>query len=162
MKITPRILSLLILASVSLFYVGCKDKDDDKKTEEETQLDKLKGSWTLVSASDGDDRTEHFDGPVMVLTLSGNYVAGGTYNYSLTGERPNPSPWPADGTWIFGANKLTEMIRDPNTTSEVEMNYTVSDTNLTISFNVPEGSAGWPGGRVQSVTGDWTFTFEKQ
>jgi hypothetical protein len=41
------------------------------------------------------------------------------------------------------------------------MNYVVSDTELELKFNVPDGSAGWPGGRISSVEGDWTFTFTK-
>jgi hypothetical protein len=39
----------------------------------------------------------------------------------------------------------------------------VTDTNLILTFNVPDGSDGWPGGttRTKSVSGDWTFTFTK-
>lgn len=37
----------------------------------------------------------------------------------------------------------------------------VTNTNLIISFNIPDGSGGWPGGRTSSVTGAWTFTFTK-
>ena len=160
MKIASRILSLLILIVISTFYMSCKKDDDDKDTDEKRQLDKLKGVWTIQSANDGDDRTGEFTN--LKLTLEGNYAEGGTYNYSFTGTRPDPSPWPEDGTWKFGTNKLTELIRDPGGIDEVEMTYQVTDTNLIISFNVPDGSTGWPGtGRVESVTGDWTFTFTK-
>jgi hypothetical protein len=161
MKIASRILSLLILIAITLFYVGCGDKEENKDTEEKQQLDKLKGSWTLVSANDGQDRTSGF--PNLVLTLAGNYVEGGTYNYSFTGTRPDPSPWPADGTWKFGTNKSTQIIRDPGGVNEVAMTYQVTATDLIISFNVPDGSSGWEGGttRINSVTGDWTFTFSK-
>ncbi len=165
MKIASRILSLLILVAVASFYSSCKKDDNNKKTEEETQLGKLKAVWTLESASDGQDRTVDFtdsNGPLK-LTLEGTYVEGGTYNYSFTGTRPEPSPWPASGTWKFGTNKSTEIIRDPGTASETAMNYQVTDTNLILTFNVPDGSAGWPGGtsRTRSVSGDWTFTFTK-
>jgi hypothetical protein len=161
MKIASRILSLLILIVVSTFYMSCKKDDDDKETEEKKQLDKLAGVWILQSASDGDPRTDAF--PNLALTLAGNYAEGGTYNYSFTGTRPDPSPWPQNGTWKFGNNKSTELIRDPGGVNEIPMTYQVTDTNLIISFNVPDGSDGWPGGtsRVGSVTGDWTFTFTK-
>lgn len=162
MKITSRRLSLLILLSLGIFFAGCKKDEPTKKTEEETQLEKLKGSWGLVSATmDANDRTADFPG--LVLTLSGNYVEGGTYVYSFTGTRPDPSPWPVDGDWRFGNPKTSQMIRDPDSTDEITMTYTVTDTNLTISFDVPE-AGGWPGGssRIQSVTGAWTFSFEKQ
>lgn len=161
MKIAFRVLSLLILVVVSTFYAGCKKDEPDPGTEEKKQLDKLLGSWTLQSANDGTDRTADFPG--LVLNLSGNYKEGGIYNYSFTGTRPDPSPWPQSGTWKFGTNKSTEMIRDPNSSSEIPMTYQVTATELVITFNVPDGSAGWPGGtsRIKSVAGDWTFTFTK-
>ena len=166
MKIAFRLLSLLILASIAGFYTGCKHHDDEQKTVEETQLGKLKSVWTLESANDGQDRTADFadtNNPELKLTIEGNYVDGGTYNYSFTGHRPNPSPWPVSGTWKFGTNKLTDIIRDPGSGSETTMNYQVTDTNLIITFNVADGSDGWPGGnsRTRSVSGDWTFTFTK-
>ncbi len=130
-------------------------------TEEELQLNKLKGTWHLISANDGQDRTDDF--PNLAVTIAGTYVAVGTYNYGFTGTRPDPSPWPADGTWKFGTNKLMEMIRDPGGVNELLMGYSVTDTEFIISFNVPDDSAGWAGGttRMKSVTGDWTFTFGK-
>ena len=168
MKIALRVLSLLILVAVSAFYTGCGGDDEKKDTEEKKQLDKLLGTWTLQSATDGADRTSEFfttDTPPqpLKLTLSGNYVENGTYNYSFTGRRPEPSPWPASGTWKFGTNKLEDMIRDPATPSEISMTYSVTDTNLEINFTVPDGSPGWAGGnsRVKSVTGNWTFVFTK-
>ena len=162
MKLASRLLSLLILAAIATFYTSCKKHDDEKKTDEEIQLGKLKSVWTLESANDGQDRTADFTGPLK-LTLEGNYVEGGTYNYSFTGHRPDPSPWPASGTWKFGTNKLTDIIRDPGTDSETPVNYQVTDTNLILTFNVADGSDGWPGGnsRTRSVSGDWTFTFTK-
>ena len=73
MKIASRILSLLILVVITTFYLGCKKDDDDKKTEEQMQLEKLAGVWTVESANDGGDRTADFTDPsAMVLTLSGN------------------------------------------------------------------------------------------
>lgn len=166
MKIASRILSLLILLVISTFYMSCKKDDDGKETEEKKQLDKLKGVWTLQTAtSDGGDRNGDFtdtNGALIKLTLDGNYAEGGVYNYSITGTRPDPSPWPASGTWKFGDTKSTELIRDPGGVNELPMTYQVTDTNLIISFTVPDGSEGWPGsGRIESVTGNWTFTFTK-
>ena len=161
MKPALRILSLLILVAIAAFYTSCGGNDDKKKTDEEVQLGKLKSVWTLVSANDGQDRTGDFTN--LKLTLEGNYVEGGTYNYSFTGHRPDPSPWPVEGTWKFGTNKLTDIIRDPGSQNEIAMNYQVTDGNLIITFNVQDGSDGWPGGdsRIRSVSGDWTFEFTK-
>lgn len=161
MKIALRVLSLLILAVVSIFYAGCKKDDGDEETVEKKQLDKLVGDWTMQSANDGQDRTVDFPG--LVLHLQGNYVEGGTYNYSFTGERPDPSPWPVSGTWKFGTDKNVDIIRDPGGVNEIPMDYQVTATELILIFTVPDGSAGWEGGisRVNNVVGTWTFTFTK-
>jgi hypothetical protein len=159
MKIASRILSLLILVAIATIYVACKDKKGNDETVESIQLKKLSDSWTVQSASDGSDRTTDFAG--VVLTIEGNYVENGTYSYELSGTRPNPSPWPISGTWKFGNPKTSQLVRDPGGVSETPMTYTVTDTELEIQFDVPEGSVGWPGGRISSVVGHWTFTFTK-
>ncbi len=66
MNIIARSLSLLLLVSAGLFYAGCSG-DDDPKSSEETQLDKLKATWTLQSANDGTDRTDEY--PNMTVTI---------------------------------------------------------------------------------------------
>ncbi len=159
MKLVIRILSVVAFAGLATFYTSCKP-DENNKTTEEKQLEKLTQTWSLVSANDGTDRTADF--PNLVLTVSGSFAQDGTYNYSFTGTRPNPSPWPVSGTWKFGTDPTTQLIRDPSSANEIDMFYDVSDTSLEISFNVPDTSTGWPGGRATSVSGDWVFTFQKQ
>lgn len=161
MKIALRLLSLSILVVVTMFYTGCKDKNEDPDSVEKQQLEKLVADWTLESATDSQgDRTSDFSG--LVLHVTGNYTGDGkSYGYNFTGTRPDPSPWPESGFWKFGTNKATELIRDPGTTGEIPMTYTVSATDLTISFTVPDNSPGWPGGRIENVIGQWTFTFTK-
>jgi hypothetical protein len=159
MKIASRILSLLILVGIATIYVACKDKKGNDETEESIQLKKLRSVWTMQTANDGSDRTAEFDN--LILTIEGNYVENGTYSYSFAGTRPNPSPWPVSGTWKFGNPKSTQLIRDPGGVNETPMTYIVNETELEIKFNVPDGSQGWPGGRISSVSGNWTFTFTK-
>lgn len=158
MKVLTRILSLFTLLAVATLYTSCDGGDDPKKTQEEIQLDKLKANvWTLSSAELGTtDRTTDFAN--LKMTFTGTYVAGGTYGYSFTGTRPNPSPWPASGTWKFGSNVTTQMVRlddDP----DLGMNYVLTDTQLTITFTYD--GAGFAGGRVEQVIGDWEFIFTK-
>ena len=144
------------------FSAGCDGTDPKKKSEAQVQFEKLAASWDLVSAEvDGADRTNDFVD--LVLTLSGTFAENGTYNYDLAGTRPNPSPWPKSGTWKFDTDPKTAVIRDPETDSETPMTYTLTDTNLTVTFNIPDGDPGFPGGsRVGSVSGDWTFEFVRQ
>lgn len=164
MKIALKVRSLLILLALSALYTGCKKDDDDSKTLEQQQLEKLVFDWNLQSATDSQgDRTADFTN--LVLHLSGNYTGEGKiYNYSFTGQLPDSgptsSPWPRSGTWKFGTDKSKDIIRDPGGASEIAMEYTVTATDLIITFEVPDGG-GWPGGRIQNVTGEWTFTFTR-
>lgn len=162
MKLATRILSLLVMVGLATFYVGCGGGGGDDETQEEKQLKKLKSSWALESASDGTPRTSEF--PNLVLTLEGNYVKNGTYAYSFTGTRPNPSPWPVSGTWKFGTDVPTQILRDPGSANEFLMTYSVTDTKLTLKFTIPDGHAGFVGGtsREKKVSGEWTFVFNKQ
>ena len=157
MKVATRLLTLLAFIGLAVFYASCDKEPKDNRTAEEKQLDKLKSTWAIVSANDGTDRTTDFPG--LVLTLSGSFAQGGTYNYSFTGTRPTPSPWPLSGTWKFGTDPLTQIIRDPGSPIEIDATYEVSDTDLKITFLIPDN---WTGGRTQSVSGTWTFQFVKQ
>ena len=159
MNLITRIFSLLLLVSAVVFFSNCGGGDDPEKSEEEIQLDKLKaGTWTLISASDGSDRTSEYPG--MTLTYSGTFSAGGTYSYSSTATSwPPISPWEDAGTWKFVsgsvANKFIRLSDDE------EMTYTLSnsDKQLSISFNYT--GPGFNNGRVESVEGDWVFTFTR-
>jgi hypothetical protein len=157
MKFVARFLSLTLLAGAALFYASCDGGDGDTKSDEEIQLEALSKTWTLTSAElDGDPRTADFTG--MKLTLSGAFAAGGTYNYSITGTTPTPSPWPRNGTWKFGADVKSQMIRNPGSGGEnLEMNYSLSNGTLTISFTCT--TCEFDGGRVSSVNGPWIFIF---
>jgi hypothetical protein len=158
MKIAGRILSIVVLAALAVLNMGCDGGSKNKPSVQETQFNQLKGTWALTTANDGSPR---LDFPNLVLTVSGAFTDE-TYNYSFTGTRPNPSPWPQSGTWKFGADPEEDIIRDPGTSNETNMKYSVTATGLLISFTVPAGSAGFPGGRVESVAGAWTFEFSKQ
>ena len=160
MKLLSRILSVLVLAGVAIFSMSCGGDNGPGKTPAEKQLDKLKAvTWELSNATlDGTDRTTDF--PNLKLTISGTFVTDGTYNYALSGTTPSRSPWPRSGTWMFGQDPLTQIIRDPDTADETNLEYSVTDADLVITFNVPSSSDGWPGGsRAQAVSGEWIFTF---
>jgi len=159
MNLITRIFSLLLLVSAVVFFSNCGGGDDPTTSEEEIQLDKLKaGTWTLISASDGSDRTSEYPG--MTLTYSGSFSAGGTYSYSSTATSwPSISPWEDAGTWKFVSGSVSnKFIR---LSDDEEMTYTLSnsDKQLSISFNYT--GPGFNNSRVESVEGDWVFTFTR-
>jgi len=157
MKIIPRLLSILVAVAIAVSFTACGDDDEPGASEEETQLGKLVGTWTLSSATlDGTPRTTDFPG--LTLTVSGTFSQGGTYAYSFTGTRPNPSPWPESGNWKFDANPNSQILR---LNDGQKMGYSLGNGNaqLTIEFTYQGG--GFPGGRIEEVAGNWQFVFQK-
>lgn len=158
MKFATKWLSFVTLLALAITLTNCGG-DDNEKSEEELQLDKLKGSWTMTSVENDDvDRSDEY--PNMQITLGGNFVTGGTYN--LTSEAddwPSVSPWNDDDTWKFNPSSISSMIVRQSDLQD--MNYTLSnsDQNLRIEFNY--SGPGFNNGRTASVSGNWVFTFTK-
>ena len=146
------ILALIII----LYCVSCRDEVKPPPN----QLDKLKGTWILTSATDGTDRSGNFAN--LKLTITGTFKEDGIYKYNFTGTRPDPSPWPVSGTWKFGQNITNTIIRDPGSSDELEMMYDIQNNTLTVAFALAD-DAGWPGGtsRMKDIN-DWQFTFVAQ
>jgi hypothetical protein len=159
MKLAARVLSLLILAGVAMFYVSCSKDDDPGKSDTDIQIEKLNGTWkitdanqvTLTGASPGVDYTG------FTLQITGT---SGSNNNSVSfaaTARPDLSPWPDNGTLTFGSNVTETLIRSGD---DVSIAYDVDDTTLTMEFFYD--GAGYPGSRAKNVEGTWTFTFTKQ
>jgi hypothetical protein len=163
-KIVAQMLALSVLA---MAFVQCGDDDKETPIEKE-QLDKLSQTWNIVSADlDGTDRTGDFSG--FSLTISGSFSSDspeGPYDFSVSGSRPTPSPWPASGNWFFGADPESQIIRDEDDNGNVDgtdlgMNYIIaSNGQLTITFDCPDGGCQFAGSRVKLVEGAWTFVFD--
>lgn len=154
--------SLLALTFLGIVASGCGSKDDPDPTEK-IQLKKLVKTWNISTAKLDGSLREDFS--TISLVITGTFDKNrpeGPYNYSVSGTRPNPSPWPASGSWTFGAGEAAKSIitRDSGTNS-VDMTYTLSSdgNTLTLNFNVSGG--GWAGStaRTQAVNGDWEFVF---
>jgi hypothetical protein len=148
-----RILSLISITAVLLTYAGCKGPDPDPEPIADVQFDKLKKTWKINTVSlDGTDKTADY--PNFQVTLSGTK---GTppFDYSTSG-RPSLSPWPASGKWDFGTAVETQIIRDKGTADELSIEYVVTESTLTISFNFT--GAGY-NARTGVVSGDWVFNF---
>jgi len=150
----------LILVSASFSYTGCK-KDDDKQSEEEIQLGKLRSDqWTLVSAADPSDRTSEYPG--MKLTISGNFSEGGTYQYTSTATSwPSVSPWKKDDSWKFQAGAVGSIIVRQSDLQVINYTLSNSDKTLTLNFVYPDSGPGFNNGRTESVAGNWTFVFTR-
>lgn len=158
MKVILRLLTVAIVVGATTTLMNCGDSGGGGSSQEETQLKKLAGTWTMTTVTlDGNSRTGDFTD--LKLTVSGTFNGtGGTYAYSFTGTRPNPSPWPASGTWQFDANPSSQIVRLDD---GQKINYSLSngDAQLTLEFNYQ--GAGFAGSRIQQVNGNWQFVFTK-
>ena len=146
-------ITLLGIALGSLLIFNCCKKDDDPgQSIEDIQLGKLSKTWTADAVTlDATDQTGYDN---FTLTISG--TPGNTsFGYTAAG-RPSTSPWPSSGTWSFGTSPETQIIRDPGTGDELALTYSVTDTQLQITFAF--SGSGYPG-RVSNVNGQWVFTF---
>jgi hypothetical protein len=147
--------SLLLIASIGALFTF-SNCGGDKKTAEpvpDVQLGKLSKTWKISNVTlDGTDKTSTYPG--FQLTITGTKGAT-SFGYTTT-ARPSLSPWKSSGTWAFGADPVTMIVRDPdNTTDKLDMTYTVTESTLTVSFNY-QGN-GYT--RTDVVEGNWIFTF---
>lgn len=159
MKYVARLLSLSLLVSAGLFYASCDGGEDPGTSQEETQLNKLKGTWNIQSVvNDGTTRTDEYPG--MTVTIAGTFVEGGTYNYTSDADSwPSVSPWKALDTWKFkSANVGSIVIRQSDLT---EMTYTLSNSDKTLTLDFNYEGPGFNNGRTETVTGNWVFVLTK-
>jgi hypothetical protein len=159
MKYVARLLSFSLLVSAAIFYASCDGSDDPETSQEETQLNKLRGTWNMQSVdNDGTDRTDEYPG--MTVNFAGTYSEGGTYNYTSDADSwPSVSPWKALDTWKFKAGSVPTIVVRQSDLTEIEYILSNSDQTLTLKFSY-EGP-GFANGRTESVTGAWEFVLTK-
>ena len=158
MKFVTKWLSFITLFAAIVALTSCGGGDPEE-TEEEIQLDKLRGEWTMTSVeNDGVDRSDEYVN--MVINLTGTYTEGGVYSLSSDADEwPNLSPWHNDDTWKFNTSNVSGII--VRQSDLLDMNYTLSnsDSQLTIEFNY--SGPGFNNNRTASVSGNWVFKFSK-
>src|SRR6187402_1306932 len=127
MKLYIRI--LIALGLTGIFLSGCGEGEGPSAKEK--QLNNLSGTWEVSSVTvDENDVTTDYT--TFEVTLSGSANAD-VFAYGVTG-RPDLSPWPAGGTWSFGSDLNSDFVRDPETADELLIDYSVTDTQLTMAF----------------------------
>ncbi|MEQ8363632.1 MAG: hypothetical protein RH948_12235 [Cyclobacteriaceae bacterium] len=154
MKQIGKLMLLGVVFAVLLVSQGCKKSSGPGETVEDIQLGKLSKTWNATSVKlDNVDQTGYDN---FALTISGT-AGSTTFGYSAAGRPTTLSPWLSSGQWKFGASPETQIIRDPDTGDELDMTYSVTDTQLQITFTFT--GDGYPG-RVSNVKGQWVFTFQ--
>jgi hypothetical protein len=148
------LLSSVILGS-AIALSGCGGKGGNPEPLPDKQLGLLSKTWKVKyvmygSGANQVDSTAHWGN--FKLTISGT-KGQTTFQYSCAG-RPTRSVWPASGTWSFGTDPTTQIIRDTSP-NDLPITYSVdaSAANLQLKFTFT--GTGYT--RVSNVSGDWTF-----
>jgi hypothetical protein len=154
MKLAVRAFSLLILAAVAAFYVNCSGDDNPGKSDQDAQIEKLNGTWTITTNDnvtlDGIASGEDYTG--FTLDIDGQ-AGNSTISYSVSGQ-PDLGPWPGNGSLSFGNPVTSALTRDDN----IGITYSVTETTLIMEFTFTgEGYSA----RTKNVEGTWRFTFTK-
>jgi hypothetical protein len=150
-------LFLLITSVGALFtFSSCGPSPSPQVPVADQQFDKLSKPWKLTSVTlDGNPvTTPSYTG--FQLAISG--TKGQTsFNYTTTFASTRPlSTWKSSGTWKFGTEPTTMIVRDPGTADELAMTYVVSATTLQITFTY--SGPGYTT-RTDVVNGGWVFNF---
>lgn len=151
------VLSVVVLAFL-FGYSGCKPNGEDPRPAEEVQLEKLSSTWKVGANGDvkldGVSKKGEYADFQLILTGTPGATAFGYTTVRPTGLL---TAWPSSGSWNFGTDVETQVIRDKGTAKEVSMSYTVTDTQLELTFQY----AGAGEQRTSKVNGTWIFTLTK-
>lgn len=146
MRIKFSLIALTLVMGV--LVSSCKKDPAETKTPEETQIEKLTGTWVLNS---GVTNPVTLDGNAPPQDWTGFVLTLGDKSYQST-NAADALVWPANGTWAFGANVNT-LVRDDG----VDISVTVSDTSLGLRFTYTAS-----GGRFEGIEGVWDFDMVPQ
>ncbi len=159
MTYSRALLSVALLGSVVIF-LGCGGKGGNPEPLSDKQFGLLSKTWKVKSSGgvlygsspNQVDSTSHWTN--FKLTIGGTKGQPNSFTYSCTG-RPPRSAWPASGTWSFGSDPATMIVRDAQAQDALNITYTVdaSSSNLQLVFHFT--GTGYT--RVSNVSGDWTF-----
>jgi hypothetical protein len=148
-------LFITVIAIGSLFtFSNCGESKPAPEPVPDKQLRLLTQTWKVTNVTLGGSPQTGYQN--MTLTIKGT-KGGTTFNYEVTG-RPALSPWKTSGTWKFGTDPVTQIIRDPDLANDIlNMSYIVSDPAATLSITFNFTGGGYT--RTDEVKGNWEFTF---
>ena len=141
------ILTLVLLASLQLFFSGCSKSDTPAAETDAAQNTKLlTGTWNVQNVQvDAVDKTTLYKHLKLTFTSTSFTSTGGG------------SVWPASGTWKFNDDTGKVITRGDG----LSINLTeISATKLVLSLIWTKTTLD--GGRIESIAGSHVFTFGKQ
>lgn len=137
-----------VLMGLCLLSACGKDGEPEPSIEEK-QLELLARTWKAGTVTlDGVDISAEYTSFQLALQK------GEPNSYTVTG-RPPLGPWKSGGTWTFGSNAETKIVRDSGA-DQLDLTYEVTETSLRLTFSF--ASDGYTN-RATSAQGEWIMTF---
>ena len=143
MKFVFKWLAFITLFAAILTLNSCRE-EDDAKTDEEVQLNKLNGTWTMTNAVNGGiERTNEFVN--MKITFGGTYTPGGIYNLATNADdSPSDSPWNTNDTWKFNTSYVRGLINRQSDLRLIQYGFLDSDNKqLLIQYDAGPADGNW-------------------
>lgn len=129
---------------------ACGKDGEPEPSIEERQLALLARTWKAGTVTlDGVDISAEYTS--FQLSLQKGEPSN---SYSVAG-RPPLGPWKSNGTWTFGSNAETKLVRDSGA-DQVELTYEVTENSLRLTFSFTGN--GYTN-RASSAQGEWIMTF---
>lgn len=156
MKRTKFLIALTLLgASVSFWQ--CGSDPAPAEDPQDAQLKKLSQTWKATAVTFNSTPVTGYEN--FTLTVSGT-PGQDTFNYTVTGRPAGVvTPWPASGTFTFGTDFATVIIRNDGSGVTIPVTYSVSATQLQMTFTYDCPTCTGYTGRTTNVNGNWSFTF---
>jgi hypothetical protein len=147
--------NLYWMALIAMVFFGACD--DGKKTlsPKEKVLRELRGTWTLDEVSVNSQVLTNFEDFQLAISRSDDPQL---VIYTCA-NRPDLSPWKAEGLIALGDDFETTLVRDEDTVDELTMSYVLSGDQLSFTFDYT--GDGYDA-RTASTEGEWVFTFTRQ
>jgi len=149
MKSAYKWLAMIALFAAIITLNSCQE--EDPKTEEEVDFDRLKSTWTMTKAVNGGiERTNEFVN--VRITFSGTYAPGGIYNLTTRADAmPGNSPWKRHELWKFGTYgpRVIVLQSDPRLVMySFLMSYAVPEIRpehreLMVEYDLTETERNW-------------------
>lgn len=133
----------LVCIVVALSLSGCSK--DDGLSPDQQRIKDLTTTWTLGSVTnDNVDVTDQFTGFMLVINDT---------NYTT---KNGGNAWSASGSYSFVENNIDHLMRDDNVQITID---SFSSSEITLSFTINQVNTG---GRINGITGNFTFSLIKQ
>jgi hypothetical protein len=144
----PLLIIYMTVMIAAITIVACSSHS---VSVEDQQMQKLQGTWKASSVQvDGTDITDQYTDFTITFFKSGS-------TKEMVATNPGYAFYAGTDVWDFAASsKATKIIRSSD---GIEMNVQVTQSNLTLTFNVPVTSAG---GRVSGMSGNFTFNLVRK